>query len=180
MRRIVEKLWPPSLALCAIVGCGRRAVVRGEAPPPSVELLLAESFDFRGDALRAHGFAERVLYRRDTGDAVATVARVQFPDRRTEGTAAGEATVGAPRASGNPLEQRVDASGGVRLETESGDRGSTDRASYRGREGRAFGDQPVQLAGPGYQVAAPGFTLDTVTDRLDLGAATLLTQGRAP
>lgn len=175
-----------SLFLCTLLGCGGcgiRSEPSGQASPPSLELFGAESFDFRGDVVRAHGFADRVVFRRDTGDAEATRGRVEFPDRRAAGGTGAPSNakvrIDAPRARGNPLDQRVDAEGGVRLVSDSGDHGTTERASYRGREGEAFGDRPVRLSGPGYQLSSPAFTLNTVSDQLDLGPATLLTQGRA-
>jgi hypothetical protein len=148
--------------------------------PPSIELASAEIFDYQGGELRAHGFADEVFYRRDTGDAKATATRVELSNHhQIEGGRGGGATwLAAPTAEGNPLAQRVDGSGGVTLRSQAGDHGSTDRASYRGQEGRASGSSPVMLWGPGYQLQAPGFTLDTLQDRLDLGPATLVTRGR--
>ncbi len=163
--------------------CGLRTVDSPTtATPPSIELASAEVFDYQGGELHAHGFADKVFYRRDTGDAKATAARVELASRRQGqgGRAAGATWIEAPTAEGNPIAQSVDGSGGVTLRSESGDHGTTERASYRGDQGRAFGNSPVALWGPGYQLQAPGFALDTLHDRLDLGAATLLTQGRSP
>jgi hypothetical protein len=166
-----------------VTACGLRAVATVGAPvPPSIELASAEVFDYQGGELRAHGFADTVFYRRDTGDAKAAAGRVEFASRRQsrDGRIAGATWIEAPTAEGNPLAQSVDASGGVTLSSESADRGKTDRASYRGQEGRAFGKSPVALWGPGYRLEGPGFTLDTLHDRLDLGPATLVTKGQAP
>jgi hypothetical protein len=173
----------PSLALILFAACGPRAdASNAAAAPPSIELSTAEFFDYQGGQLRAHGFADTVFYRRDTGDANAAAARIELSGRRpAQGGRGGGATwIQAPTAVGNPLAQSLDGSGGVTLRSESGDRGSTDRASYRGQEGRAFGKSPVAMSGPGYQLRAPGFTLDTLHDRLDLGPATLLTRGPTP
>jgi hypothetical protein len=173
----------PSLVFLLCAACGPRAVANpGVSAPPSIELAGAEIFDYQGGELRAHGFADEIFYRRDTGDAKATATRVEFSNHHQAeaGRGGGATWIAAPTAEGNPLGQSVDGSGGVTLYSEAGDHGSTARASYRGQEGRAFGRSPVSLWGPGYQLEAPGFTLDTLHDRLDLGPATLLTRGRSP
>jgi hypothetical protein len=163
-------------------GCGpRSAAVGATLPPPSIQLETAEFFDYQGGDLRAHGFADQVLFRRDTGDAQGKAVRVELPARRPAqaGRGGGATWIAAPIAGGNPVAQSIDGSGGVTLRTEAGDHGATAEASYRGQDGRAFGKSPVALSGPGYQIQAPGFTLDTLHDRLDLGAATLVTHGEA-
>ncbi len=166
------------LALFLLVACGVPSEPAAPAPP-SIELFSAESFDYRGTELRAHGFADHVLYRRDTGDARGERVKAIFPSRArsADQRATGATSIDAPRAWGNPLAQSADGEGGVRLATESGDRGATERASYRGEQGRAFGDRPVRLEGPGYTVEGPGFQLDTAHDRLDLGKAELVSTG---
>ncbi|MHB1843308.1 MAG: LptA/OstA family protein [Deltaproteobacteria bacterium] len=172
-----------SAALSALLplSCGVPASDRATASPPSIELFSAESFDYRGAELRAHGLAAHVLYRRDTGDALGSQVKAIFPARpRSPGRRATGATViEAPLASGNPLGQSVDGEGSVRLSTESGDRAETFRASYRGEQALAFGDRPVRLVGPGYSVDAPGFRLDTIHDLLQLGKADLVSSGAA-
>ncbi len=170
-------------AFCFVfVACGLRAGKGVATPaPPSIELSGAEIFDYQDGELRAHGFADAVLYRRDTGDAKATATRVEISSHRQSagGRGGGATWIEAPTADGNPLAQSVDGSGGVTLRSEAGDHGRTERASYRGQEGRAYGKSPVALWGPGYQLQAPGFTLDTLHDQLDLGPAILLTRGRS-
>ncbi|MHB8420195.1 MAG: hypothetical protein ACYDCL_19145 [Myxococcales bacterium] len=173
----------PGLLLGALfAGCGPTGAPVASAPPPSIELTGAETFDFQDGRLRAHGFADRVLYRRDTGDGQAAQVRLELFSSRPVSApgAARSVLLTAPRVQGNPAEQVVHAEGGVALASEVGDRGQTERASYLGREARAFGRDPLRLWGRGYDVHAPGFELDTLHDRLDLGKAALVAGGGAP
>ncbi len=170
----------PTLVMAAfLLGCGPTVVPAASPPPPSIELLGAETFDYQDGRLRAHGFAERVLYRRDTGDGEGERVRVTLFSTRPAAARRGASSVllTAPVARGNPVRQEVEAEGGVSLASLAGDRGETARASYRGAEGRAWGRDPIHLWGPGYELHGPGFTLDTLHDRLDLGHADLLASG---
>jgi hypothetical protein len=172
----------PSLLFGAfLAGCGPSEPAAAP-PPPSIELLGAETFDFQDDRLRAHGFADRVLFRRDTGDGMAERVRLTLFSSRPAAARRGASSVElrAPIARGNPIGQEVAAEGGVQLASGAGDRGETARAAYHGHEGRAAGRDPVHLWGPGYDLHAPGFTLDTVHDRLDLGRAELVARGDTP
>jgi len=174
---------PRFLALGALLlGCGSTRLPAVAPPPPSIELRGAETFDYQENRLRAHGFADRVLYRRDTGDGQAERVRLTLFGTRAAAARGGAASVllTAPLARGNPTGQDVEAEGGVALASAAGDRGETLRASYHGREGRAAGRDPVHLWGKGYDLHAPGFTLDTWHDRLDLGPARLVARGEAP
>ncbi len=145
--------------------------------PPSIELFGAESFEFREGALRAHGRASHVYYRRDTGDAWAENPEVDFPDRRTSGRPSGQVHLRAPHAHGNPFAQEVEADGTVRLSADNGEQGLTERAAYHGRQALASGDRPVHLWAAAFDLEAPGFRLDTFHDLLDLGPARLVARG---
>jgi hypothetical protein len=141
--------------------------------PPAIELSKAEFYDSTGNRLRAHGFAKHVFYRRDTGDAWAEDVRVNMPRPQSR---SGTTTLTSPSVSGNPLESRLRAEGGVSFVNQAGDRGQTERLSYFGREGFASGDRPLTLWGPNYTLHADGFHWTSAGDLIDLGPATLVSR----
>ncbi len=142
--------------------------------PPAIELNHAEFLDTSGDNVRAHGFARRIFYRRDNGEAWASdvVVKVPRPQSRS-----GTLTLRAPEVTGNPMESRLQARGGVSFVNEAGDRGETDRVSYFGKQGEASGDRPLTLWGPNYTLTADGFHWSAQGDALDLGPALLVSRG---
>jgi hypothetical protein len=144
-----------------------------DSTPPAIELTQAEFLDSSGSSLRAHGFARHVFYRRDTGEAWASEVRVMVPRPQSR---SGTLTLRSPWVSGNTLESRLSAKGGVTFVNEVGDRGETERLSYFGNEGRATGDKPITLWGPNYTLHADGFRWSAQGDVLDLGPATLVSR----
>jgi hypothetical protein len=141
--------------------------------PPAIELVRAEFFDSSGPTVRAHGFARRIFYRRDTGEAWAGEVLVEVPRPQSR---SGTLTLRAPEVTGNPLESRLQARGGVTFVNEAGDRGLTERLSYLGKQGRASGDRPLTLWGPNYTLTADGFHWSAQGDALDLGPALLVSR----
>jgi hypothetical protein len=131
-----------------------------------------------------------MTYVSESGESMAQNAIIRFPRERQPGSAV---EVSAPRAEGNPLEGRVTGEGGVLFENQQGDRGRTERATYEGkRQGKpegvgggspagtgaeAFGDRPVQLFGPGFELQSPGFRWHQDGDLLDLGPSEVVTTG---
>jgi hypothetical protein len=166
---------------CACVA--EPALSAGAAPadgggPPAIVLREVEFVNSRGSSVFARGRAAELTYVSESGESRARNATIRFPRERQPGSAV---EVSAPRAEGNPLEGRVTGEGGVLFENQQGDRGRTERATYEGkREGKpseAFGDRPVQLFGPGFELQSPGFRWHQDGDLLDLGPSEVVTTG---
>jgi hypothetical protein len=146
--------------------------------PPAISLREVEFVNSRGSSVFARGRATEMTYVSESGDSMAQNATIRFPRERQPGTAV---EVSAPRAQGNPLEARVTGEGGVLFANQQGDRGQTERATYEGKpEGKpaeAFGDRPVKLFGPGFELQSPGFRWHQAGDVLDLGPSEVVTTG---
>jgi len=165
------------LALCACaVDSGETSAFApaADAGPPAITLRGVEFVQSRGNTVFARGRVEEMTYVSETGDTQARGATVRFPRERDPGTAV---EISAPTARGNPLDARVTGEGGVHVANQQGDRGETDRATYDGRRGEAFGDRPVALFGPGFELRSPGFRWTQSGDLLDLGPSDLVTRG---
>jgi len=124
-----------------------------------------------GSQVFASGHGATLTYLRESGDGTATQVKLRFP---REGHANGEVDVSAPRAHGNPFDERVVGEGGVVFANARGDHGATEAASYDGKRGEAQGDRPVELWGPSFSLKAPGFRWHATDDALDLGPSTLV------
>jgi hypothetical protein len=143
--------------------------------PPSIELHGVDFWDFRGSRLAATGHSHRVFYLRESGETDASQVAVLFPSRE-HGLGerwSGDMVLNAPTVHGNPLEQRADARGGLRLTSESGDRATSERGWLRGRDQIISGNDPVHVWGRGYDLQGPRFRLDLSRDRFQFGAAHL-------
>jgi hypothetical protein len=143
--------------------------------PPAIELHGVDFWDFRGSTLAASGHSHRVYYLRESGETDASQVAVLFPSHR-HGLAnrwSGEMLLDAPIVHGNPLEQRADGSGGLRLTSAAGDQATTLRGRLRGQEQVVAGNEPVHIWGRGYVLHGPRFRLDLRRDRLQLGAGHL-------
>jgi hypothetical protein len=179
------------LVLAAICACAPRPGDSGDpgeplpsasaadgGGPPAITLRDVEFVNSRGSSVFARGHATEMTYVSENGDSMAQNASVRFPRERRPGTAV---EVSAPRAQGNPLEARVTGEGGVLFENQQGNRGRTERATYEGKPAvggaEAFGDRPVQLFGPGFELQSPGFKWHQADDSLDLGPAEVVTRG---
>ncbi len=156
--------------------------------PPAITLRDVEFVHSRGNTVFARGHVAGMTYISESGDSMAKDATVRFPREQHPGSAV---DISAPRAHGNPLEAQVTGEGGVHFENQQGDRGQTEQATYdarpaaisgaaqSGAHGEAFGDRPVQLFGPGFELKSPGFRWHQANDLLDLGPSELMTKGAA-
>jgi hypothetical protein len=144
--------------------------------PPAITLRDVKFVHSRGSTVFAEGHVAAMTYVRESGDTLASEATVRFPRDERPGTAV---DISTPRASGNPLEGKVIGEGGVHFENQQGDRGGTESATYEGKRGLAWGDSPVQLFGPGFELQSPGFHWRQSDDLLDLGRSAVVTRGRA-
>src|SRR5512142_362035 len=81
----------------ALPGCGPGAPRRMEPVVPELKLEAVRFRVYRGERLAAQGWAERVRYRRDTGDLVGDDVVAVFPAE----AGAPETRLEARRASGN-------------------------------------------------------------------------------
>ncbi len=145
--------------------------------PPAITLREVEFVNSRGSSVFARGHVAHMTYVSETGDTVAQQASMKFPRENVPGTAV---EISAPRAQGNPLEARVTGEGGVHVQNQQGDRGQTEQVSYDGKRGQAWGDRPVELFGPGFELRSPGFHWTEAGDLLDLGPSDVVTRGRSP
>jgi hypothetical protein len=167
------------LALAALCACAPEpalpvAAVADAGGPPAITLRDVQFVHSRGSTVFAQGHVAALTYVRESGDSVAREATVRFPRDERPGTAV---DISAPRALGNPLEGKVTGEGGVHFENQQGDRGRTESASYAGKRGLAWGDHPVQLFGPGFELQSPGFHWRQSDDLLDLGPSEVVTRG---
>jgi hypothetical protein len=155
----------------------------GGRAPPAITLRDVEFVHSRGNTVFARGHVAALTYISESGDSVAQDATLRFPREQQPGTAV---DISAPHAQGNPLEARVTGEGGVHFKNQQGNRGETERATYEGRRssengphGEAYGDRPVQLFGPGFELQSPGFRWQQESDLLDLGPSQVVTRGPA-
>jgi hypothetical protein len=134
---------------------GGSAPVLGPADLVLREVAFARVSDGR---ISARGTAEELIYRRSTAHLVGSDAAVRFPpSQKAELASLGSVYLAAPRVEAEVAAHRGTASGGVRLDSEHGDRGRTERAAYDGSRDLLTGDAPVDLRGPGYAVRSRGF-----------------------
>jgi hypothetical protein len=144
------------------VGC--RPARPGEARRVVPELTM-DGVQFqvdRGGVVTATGQAERLTYRRDTTDLVASLLAMDLV------TDTGPVHVTAPTGEGRLGQRTFRASGGIRA-TRGTDLATTASASTRpGPDGqsRIDGSDPVQVEGPGYRLTGTGFDIDPVTGEL--------------
>ena len=152
---MVPRLLMSLASAAALIGCGAGRPLGNEGVAPE---LIFDRFEFRvyrGPELEASGVARRAAFRRDSSDLWADQLSVAFPAR--PGRA--EARFEAGQATGNVRERRFEAAGGVRG-TQAGQVATTERARYARADGLVRGDQPVEVRGPAYTLAGPGFALD--------------------
>ena len=118
----------------------------------------------------ARGTAAHLDYRRAGGRLVATDGDATIVPEPGSGLAAyGVLHVSAPHIEGEIANRRGDGSGGVRLDTASGDHAESEAVHYDGTTVRS--DTRVVARGPGYRVESNGMAA-----RAD-GSAVQLTRG---
>jgi hypothetical protein len=108
-----------------------------------------------------------MTYERASASVEAERGEVRLPPRPN--SELGAVTVRAPQADSNLVQQTVDASGGVTLQTGSGVEAETERASFDGIRMTARGDAPVRVHGPAYVLHAQGFEFDSAEEAFDFG-----------
>lgn len=161
-------------SILLLAGCGVDAPTP-EARPPEVVLESVQFRAWRGPDLAASGAADRTVYRRDTGAVVASAARVTVPRPGMPGL-----SVAAPELVGDLGAKTWSARGGVVL-TRGDATARTSTARWAESDGIVRGDDPVELAGPGYRLSGPAFTADPRTGDVNVrGGVRLVAGGGRP
>lgn len=151
--------------LLVTVACARPEVPERDRPePPQATLYGVRMEIFQGKRLLSSGRAAKVTYQRTTQDVVATEALLRFPAResgiRAPGGAASGLEVRTPTLLGNLGTRRAVAFDDVVGRTPQGLVGRTTRVHYDGRAGKAWGDEPASITGPGYYMRGDAFRAD--------------------
>jgi hypothetical protein len=119
--------------------------------PPEIRLEAVQWRAFRGAEPSGFGTTAQVVYRRNSGEMEATDARVTLPSPGKP-----DLTIAAPLLVGDLRAHTWSARGGVVLGR--GDvTARTASARYAGEDGTVRGDEPVEVAGPGYRLSGPSF-----------------------
>lgn len=140
--------------LLAAAGCGGARGPDLQEVPPGVAFEEMSFRAFRGNGPPVSGEASRASLRRDTTALEAEGLRVRLPGRPGEA----DILLAAPAGRGNLREHWLEVRGGTVL-TQGALRCETEGARY-GADGLVRGEQPVQIRGPGFSLAGPGFLLD--------------------
>lgn len=157
-----------------VLSSGLAAACRESGPgasgagAPEIRLGGVSFRVYREGRLASAGEAERVTYRRDSGDVLAETARVSFPSG--EGPAP---VLTAPRVRGNARSHDLLAEGGLRMER-GPDVATTEEARYDPDDRLVHGTWPVAVRGPDWMLEGPGFLLDPATGRLQIGGGVRL------
>ena len=168
------------LACCRWLSWSPAGALGGAAPPaprasepPAIELERRRVPRQHGQLLRAHGFARRVFYRRDTGEAWASDVRVLVPRPQSR---SGTVTLRGPASAGESPRVPPPRAGWRHLR-EPGRRPWGDRAPELLRRRRAgHGDQSIDPLGAQLHAHREGFRWTAAGDVLDLGPATLVSR----
>jgi hypothetical protein len=161
--------------LILFLAAGCRPARSGE-PRQVIPELTMDGVHFRvdrGGVTAASGEAERLTYRRDTTDVVASNLAMDLV------TATGPVQVTAPAGSGNLGSRQFRATGGIRA-TRGSDVAETPSAtSSPGSDGRIaiHGSEAVQVEGPGYRLTGIGFDIDPATGDLAIRGKPRLVTG---
>lgn len=159
---------------CLPPSASQRAEVQ-EKLPPQVSLYGVRLRSWSGSELVAQGRAARLTYDRQSTRFVASEGLIQFP--RPDG----EVDVRAPVFEGEMGTRLAQGSGGVTVRSSSGVRGSTPSATFDGNTLIARGTEEVDAEGPGFELAAGGFTFHFATDELLFdGPVTSLLEEKQP
>jgi hypothetical protein len=144
-----------------LAGCGA-SEPPGSGTEPEIRLETVQFRAYRGADPSASGQAARAVYRRTSGEVEASDAQVTLPS-----PGAPDLTITAPVLVGDLAARTWSASGGVVLFR--GDATArTASARYSAQDGRVRGDEPVEVAGPGYRLAGPAFTADPATGDVEI------------
>jgi hypothetical protein len=130
---------------------------------------------WRGAELRASGTADRATYRKDAGEVVASRAHAVVPRPGVP-----DLVFSAPELQGDLGTRTWTARGGVVL-TRGDATARTPSARWAESDGMIRGDEPVEVTGPSYRLAGPGFTADPASGTVEIrGGARLVAGGAAP
>jgi hypothetical protein len=160
-------------SITALAGCAMPEPA-AEARPPQVRLEGVQFRAWRGEALAASGTAREATYLRGSGeidarDVEATLPRPGAPDLALR----------APVLAGDLRARTWSASGGVTLRR--GDATArTASARWSAEDGLVRGDEPVEIAGPRWRLAGPGFTADPETGNVEMKGGVRLVAGGLP
>lgn len=174
--RIVTHLTAAFLGLLTLAGTGcGSAVPRGEPPvAPELKLDGIRFRIYRGDSLRAYGTADAASLRRDSSELRASGLEAVLP-RYPE-----PVHISAPTGEGTLASRVFLASGGV-VVSRGDDAARTERARFQpaqdGEDDLVLGDDPVTVAGRGYQLTGKGFTLDPTAGTIVVGGGARLLAG---
>ena len=163
--------WLLALASIGPLGaCGAEDPKENQVAVPEFVLMDLSFRVHRGERLAAWGTADRLAYRRDTGDFRAERIAV-----RLEGDAAGEVTVSGQTAAGNPRSRDLQLGGGIRI-AQGRATADSEGARYLPAEGLVRGEGPVTVRAPGSTLSGPRWTLDPRAARLEVlgGTRTVL------
>lgn len=160
-------LWP--LLACA----PRREQGDGSAGPPRPQVLLtgARVRAFSGTELLARGRAARLAFYRDTGVAAADEAWFEIlpVPGRSPGLvlAHGPLEIRAAEVRGAASQGRVQASGGVIVQSASGVHAETPEARYDAKAAVVLGDQGIVANKGDTQLTADAFRFNLASEELD-------------
>lgn len=130
---------------------------------------------WRGADPAASGAADRVVYRRESGEVVAVVARVTVPRPGMPDLA-----VTAPELDGDLPARTWVARGGVVL-TRGDVTARTPSARWAESDGMVRGDEPVEVTGPSYRLAGPAFVANPGSGDVEIrGGVRLTARGTLP
>jgi hypothetical protein len=150
--------------LFLVAGC--RPARPGEARLVAPELTMdgVQFFIDRGGLMTASGEAERLTYRRDTTDMAATALSMDLA------SATGRVHLTAPSGSGRISSRTFRVTGGLRASRGADVATTASALTHPGPDGRIRieGQEPVQVAGPGYLLTGTGFDVDQATGELTL------------
>jgi hypothetical protein len=129
---------------------------------------------WRGPDLAASGTADRVVYRRNSGDVEASGVHVIAPRPGVP-----DLVVSAPALTGD-LGARTWAAGGGVVLTRGDATARTPTARWAEADGMVRGDEPILVTGPAYRLSGPGFTADPGTGDVEIRGGVRLVAGGPP
>jgi hypothetical protein len=129
---------------------------------------------WRGAGLVASGTADRVVYRRNSGEVNATGVHVTVPRPDMPDLA-----VSAPALTGD-LEARTWAAAGGVVLTRGDATARTPTARWAEADGMVRGDEPVTVTGPAYRLGGPAFTADPRSGDVEIRGGVRLVAGGPP
>jgi lipopolysaccharide export system protein LptC len=174
--RIVTYLTAAFLAPVALAATGCGSVIPGAQPPVPPELKLdgIRFRIYRGDSLRAYGTADAASLRRDSSELRASGLEAVLPRDPTP------VHITARAGEGTLASRAFEASGGV-VVSRGDDAARTERARFQpgqgGKDDLVLGDDPVIVAGRGYQLTGKGFSLDPTAGTIVVGGGARLVAG---